>query len=851
MKSKRFVSLSILSFFGVAILGVGGLTVLSHRKNNNKTLVVEARYTPDTHYANGDADTYYSTIDSTKSGNDLLSDLRALNLSKRKKTVGYKSMGTSASSSPYIYTDYDTEDPSTLHVDSNGQVYGDVISSFYTFTRTTSWNKEHVWPNSHGGGSGGDGGTPYPDADIHMPRPTIAAENSNRGNSFFVEGMSSSTSGWDPYSAGYSAQSRGEAARITFYCTVVNANLILTPNNTSPSGTDPVTGKSYGNGHTMGNLETLLSWTINYPINQRERNRNEGAEYLQGNRNPFVDHPEYACKIWGNVNSTTQALCSSATWDTNGVSINRGTAALEVDDTINLIATSTDGSALTWTTSDEQVATVGTTISGSGTEVTITAIGPGTANIKATATINGNPYVAQCIVTVTSSHGGGGGETPVPTGTYDIVPTDLDSAYPSSPKTYASASGVSFTASDVANYSSKVQFKKSSGHLYNNDSLNLATLKLNDKGGTGTITVYAGTAKNPTTTTIEPSDGVYNLSRYNYFKIINNSGNAVTCSSITIGVDDGGGDDEPTLESIAVSTASEKEDYQVGEYFDPTGLEINRYFSDGTDDVYAYENHESEFSFTPSLDTPLSLSDHEIIITYEGLTCSQEIDVTKEVIPPAVLEGISVNTAPTKVAYEVGEYFNPAGLIINRQYSDGTSDTLDYDTNSTGFIFTPDLATPLQTTNTSVTITYAGFECTQTITVSEPVVPVTSVSLNSEYEELHVGDTFQLEATINPSDATDKSVTWTFANYAGYDSVITLSDNGLVTAIGVGMVSVTVTTVDGGKTAECIIEVVSEPTPTPAPRKSGCGGSIVATSVILSTLALTGLSIVLVKRKQK
>lgn len=248
---------------------------------------------------------YYSTIDQTKSGNDLLKDLRSLNLSKRKSTVGYSSMGTSPSGQ-FKYTDYD---PNYVQYDSKGQPYGTRISSFYTYTSATSWNREHVWPNSHGGGSGGDAGSPYPDADIHMPRPTISSENSSRGNSFYVEGMNSSSSGWDPYKAGYSEQSRGESVRIVFYCMTVNSKLCLAPNNTTPSGKDPVTGISYGSGHTMGNLITLLKWNRDYPITQREINRNNGAQYLQGNRNAFIDHPEFACKIWGNVNSETKSIC--------------------------------------------------------------------------------------------------------------------------------------------------------------------------------------------------------------------------------------------------------------------------------------------------------------------------------------------------------------------------------------------------------------------------------------------------------------------------------------------------------------------------------------------------------------
>lgn len=255
-------------------------------------------------YTNGDGATYYNGIGDTLAGNDLLKELQALNKNKRKSTVGYDSMGTSISKSQYKYTDYD---PSSVKYDSNNQPYGTKISSFYTYTPATSWNREHVWPNSHGGGSNGGLDAPYVDADIHMTRPTIAAENSSRGNSYYVEGLCSDSAGWDPKAAGYDEKSRGEAARIIMYCVVADARLDLECTNSGSSKNSK-----------MGNLETLLKWNLQYPVTQREKNRNEGAEYLQGNRNPFIDHPEYGCKIWGGRNASTQAICGGQAEDKHG-----------------------------------------------------------------------------------------------------------------------------------------------------------------------------------------------------------------------------------------------------------------------------------------------------------------------------------------------------------------------------------------------------------------------------------------------------------------------------------------------------------------------------------------------------
>ena len=787
-------------------------------------------------YTNGDAATYYSSIDETKSGNDLLTDLRTLNLSKRKSTVGYSSMGTSPSGQ-FKYTDYDDK---YVQYDSNGQPYGTRISSFYTYTSATSWNREHVWPNSHGGGSGGDAGTPYPDADIHMPRPTISSENSSRGNSFFVEGMNHSSNGWDPYTAGYSADSRGEAARITFYCTLVSSRLILAPNNTTPSGKDSVTGQSFGSGHTMGNLETLIKWNIDYPVNQREKNRNEGAEYLQGNRNAFVDHPEYACKIWGNVNSKIKQMCSNASWDTgSSVSITKQAANITVDDTTTISASSSDGSQITWTTSDATVVTVSKNTSSSGESVTLTGIGPGTATVTATATIDNVVKTATCAVTVSSSGGSGGGDTPV-SGDYSIVPTDLaNGSYPTTEKSYTAESGIKVTAYNTANFSSKVQFKKSGGYLYNNDSLDLKTLTLN--GVSGSLTVYAGTTRNPSSNTISGSNGVYNLNGYKYFKIINNSGSVATCSSINIALDNSSGTEEKTLSSItlddivdeynigeefekptviahysdnstedvtheatctgydmdtageytvtvtyegqtttyditvaspvtlssiAVETAPTKVSYTVGESFDPTGLVIRRNYSDNTHDTYTYAGHEDEFSFSPSTSAYLTTSNTSVIISYGGKTTSQSITVKA----PKTLSSISVATSPTKVSYTAGENFDPTGLVIRRNYSDYSYDTYTYLGHESEFTFSPALSTSLNTYNTSVTITYSGKSTSQSISVTAPVVTLSSISVSDQKTSFIVGDAFTFGGTVTAhySNSTTDDVTED-AIFTGYN----------------------------------------------------------------------------------
>ena len=56
-------------------------------------------------------------------------------------------------------------------------------------------------------------------------------------------------------------------------------------------------------------IETMLRWHFEYWPDENDMRRNNVVYSNQHNRNPFVDHPEYACKIWGTTNSQTRSIC--------------------------------------------------------------------------------------------------------------------------------------------------------------------------------------------------------------------------------------------------------------------------------------------------------------------------------------------------------------------------------------------------------------------------------------------------------------------------------------------------------------------------------------------------------------
>ena len=79
--------------------------------------------------------------------------------------------------------------------------------------------------------------------------------------------------------------------------------------------------------------------------------------------------------------------------------------------------------------------------------------------------------------------------------------------------------------------------------------------------------------------------------------------------------------------------------------------------------------------------------------------------------------------------------------------------------------------------------------------------PVTSVALNMTSSPLAVGQSLSLEATISPSNATNKGVVWSSSNTA----VALVSTNGVVTGVGPGTAIITVTTQNSDKKATCAI----------------------------------------------
>ena len=111
--------------------------------------------------------------------------------------------------------------------------------------------------------------------------------------------------------------------------------------------------------------------------------------------------------------------------------------------------------------------------------------------------------------------------------------------------------------------------------------------------------------------------------------------------------------------------------------------------------------------------------------------------------------------------------------------------------------------------------TVNGITLTVYVTVKPSTVEVESIKLTSESAiELKVGDSSQISYEVLPNEATDKSVTFQSTN----TSVANVDSNGLITAVGEGSAVVRVTSSNGAKTADVMVNVKKK-------SSSGGGGS--------------------------
>ena len=158
---------------------------------------------------------------------------------------------------------------------------------------------------------------------------------------------------------------------------------------------------------------------------------------------------------------------------------------------------------------------------------------------------------------------------------------------------------------------------------------------------------------------------------------------------------------EPTVTGIKVKTNPVKTSYIEGETFDATGMVVEKTYSDGTTEGI------TDYTYSPN--AALTVSNKIITISYEEYTTTVNITVEKAIIKPTVT-GIKVRTNPVKMSYIEGETFDVTGMVVEKVYSDGTTEGI------TDYTYSP--KTALAVSNKTITISYGKYTAAINITVN-------------------------------------------------------------------------------------------------------------------------------------
>ena len=287
---KRSVSLLLLVALLTALFA--GVTFQASAKNTNKrdtlctslSTMAKAYYTGAYTYDKMSALAGGNTDCVASMNSALYKSLQKLMSSTQTDSVSYKSL-----------TKYW---PTT---DNNILFYADQTGSNY--------NREHVWPKSRASFYQKNGG-----CDLHHLRPANQTINSTRYNytmgyvNGVINGCSTANYGgrtvlW--YSAGNDLVEvrdnvKGDVARILLYvyCRWGQPNLYQNVAEKDLPAFDPDDDANNGK-KVIESLDTLLKWCKSDPVDTWEMTRNDEVQNVQGNRNVFIDYPEYAWLVFG------------------------------------------------------------------------------------------------------------------------------------------------------------------------------------------------------------------------------------------------------------------------------------------------------------------------------------------------------------------------------------------------------------------------------------------------------------------------------------------------------------------------------------------------------------------------
>ena len=189
------------------------------------------------------------------------------------------------------------------------------------------------------------------------------------------------------------------------------------------------------------------------------------------------------------------------------------------------------------------------------------------------------------------------------------------------------------------------------------------------------------------------------------------------------------------------------------------------------------------------------------IASFAIISCGPKEDPVEDPVenPKVAVSGVTLNQST--IALDPGGTVN---LTATVSPSNATDKTVNWtSSNSSVATVSGGTVTAVGAGTATITATAGGKTASCTVTVSKKEIAVSTVTLDKAETEVEKGGSLTLKATVNPDDATDKTVTWTSSD----ESIATVKD-GTITAKALG--TVTITAKCGDKEATCTVTVIPD-----------------------------------------
>ena len=671
----------------------------------------------------------------------------------------YGSSSSNSKNNPYIHALY-------INRNVNNQ------TTAWDDHQQTQWgiNREHVWPKAEGfetsaaGGARGDpmhlmAGNGYANnihSNYYYGYVNTSSSYTNCGSKYSnVSGnllgksktLGGTTNVFEPQDC-----DKGDIARAIFYM-VARYNYLsgsdsdgIDSDNPNLSLTQSLSDwSSTGYSSTtsrkgyMGIMTDLLAWHHADPVDEFEIHRNNLLyTNYTKNRNPFIDFPEWADFIWGSVNYSGSTYISHSTTPTG--------YAAPSSDTIN--GYNGGGGSETISVTGVTLNTNSTTVEAGQDVALIATIAPSNATNQGVSWTTSNASVA----TVS-----GGIVTGVAEGSATITVTTSDGGFTAS-------CTVSVTPAAIVDPVEEGSVTAVGGALdgwTRNDSDSYAdgSAKFDAAGDNAyRVDIFSGNVASRMKLLTVTVNGKINgtPTSANAYKVeaLDSSGNVLASKALT------GSDIVTTSYGDAVFTIDSG-------LTGCTGIKVT-YLTKGGGN-WGIKS-----------------------ISWSATYSSEEQEI--------ILNSIVVKTAPNKTTYTAGEDFSPVGLVLTGTFSDSSTQDISYNGNEDAFDFDP--YDNLQTTDTSITISYGGKTCSQAITVS-PAKTLSSISLNTDNvtKSFSTADSFSSAGLVVTAHFSDSST-------ADVSSEATVITPDMTTA---GQKTVTVSYTYGGNTETSSYQITVTP----------------------------------------